>query len=86
MGLDIRIPLGLIFLIIGGIMAAFGFVTHGDAVLYQKSLGVDLNLAWGAIMFVFGAVMFFVGKRQKWQDDPVTPRPWERDPKIKPQH
>jgi len=23
--------------------------------------------------------MYFVGKRQKWQDDPVTPRPWERD-------
>ena len=30
MGLDIRIPLGLIFLIIGGIMAIFGLVTHGE--------------------------------------------------------
>ena len=82
MGLDIRVPLGLIFLIIGGIMAAFGIFTHGDVVLYQKSLGVDLNLAWGLIMFVFGAIMFFVGKRQKWQDDPVTPRPWERESKY----
>jgi hypothetical protein len=83
MGLDIRIPLGLIFLIIGGIMALFGLVTHSDAALYQKSMGLDLNLVWGAIMFVFGAIMFFVGRRQRWQDDPVTPRPWERGGRLR---
>ena len=81
MGLDIRIPLGMIFLIIGGIMAIFGIATHGGAI-YDRSLGIDLNLTWGAIMFVFGAIMFFVGKRQKWQDDPANPRPWERAPKA----
>jgi hypothetical protein len=86
MGLDIRVPLGLIFLIIGGIMAIFGLVTHGNASLYEKSLGIDLNLVWGAIMFVFGVVMFVVGRRQKWQDDPVTPRPWERDAPVKRGH
>jgi hypothetical protein len=56
MGLDIRIPLGMIFLIIGGIMAIFGIATHGGAI-YDRSLGIDLNLTWGAIMFVFGAIM-----------------------------
>jgi hypothetical protein len=81
MGLDIRIPLGLIFLIIGGIMAVFGLATHGGA-MYERSLGIDLNLTWGAIMFVFGLVMFVVGKRQKWHDDPANPRPWEREPKA----
>jgi hypothetical protein len=86
MGLDIRVPLGLIFLIIGGLMAVFGFFTHGDATLYSRSLGVDLNLTWGGIMFVFGAIMFYVGRKQKWQDDPVTPRPWEREGKGKPGH
>jgi len=79
MGLDIRIPLGMIFLIIGGIMAIFGLITHGNAALYDRSLGIDLNLTWGLIMAVFGLVMFIVGKRQKWQDDPITPRPWERE-------
>jgi hypothetical protein len=86
MGLDIRVPLGLIFLIIGGIMALFGLFTHGDATIYEKSLGVDLNLTWGFIMFVFGAIMFYVGRRQKWQDDPVNPRPWEQDPAAKPRN
>lgn len=85
MGLDIRVPLGLIFLIIGGIMGVFGAVTHGEAI-YEKSLGIDLNLTWGTFMFVFGAIMFYVGRRKKWQDDPVTPRPWEHDPAAKPRH
>jgi multisubunit Na+/H+ antiporter MnhG subunit len=76
MGLDIRIPLGLIFLIIGGIMSIYGFFTRASA-LYDKSMGVNLNLTWGILMVVFGGIMFFVGKRQKWQDDPVNPRPWE---------
>jgi len=86
MGLDIRVPLGMIFLIIGGIMGVFGLVTHGDATLYERSLGVDLNLTWGGIMFVFGAIMFAVGRKKKWEDDPVTPRPWEREGKAKRRH
>ena len=77
MGLDIRIPLGLIFLAIGGIIALFGIFTHGDTALYEKSMGINLNLAWGVLMFAFGAIMFFVGRRQKWHDDPINPRPWE---------
>ena len=83
MGLDIRIPLGLIFLITGGIMAVFGLFTRGNSALYARSMDVNLNLTWGVIMFVFGLIMFLVGRRQKWQDDPVTPRPWERDAKVK---
>jgi hypothetical protein len=77
MGLDIRVPLGLIFLITGGMMSLYGLFTRNSAI-YQKSMGVNLNLGWGLIMLVFGAVMFFFGRRQKWQDDPVSPRPWER--------
>lgn len=78
MGLDIRIPLGLLFLLTGGILAGYGLWTRGDAALYAVSLGVNLNLLWGGVMFCFGLVMYLMGRRQKWQDDPVGPRPWER--------
>lgn len=78
MGLDIRIPLGLIFLIIGAIMAAYGLFTRGNADLYTRSMDININLVWGTLMLVFGLVMFLVGRRQKWQADPVDPRPWER--------
>jgi hypothetical protein len=58
-------------------MTGYGFVTRHSAI-YGRSLDVNLNLDWGLVMLLFGAVMYFVGRRQKWQDDPVDPRPWER--------
>jgi hypothetical protein len=79
MGLDIRIPLGLIFLIIGGIMSVYGLVTRGAIDVYEKSMGINLNLTWGFLMFAFGLVMFIAGRRKKWHDDPVNARPWERE-------
>ena len=48
MGLDIRIPLGLIFLITGGMMSVYGLITRGNAAIYEKSMGINLNLTWGA--------------------------------------
>ena len=62
MGLDIRIPLGLMFLITGGIMAVYGLFTRGSAI-YAMSMGINLNLTWGSLMFVFGVVMFVLGRR-----------------------
>ncbi|HEU5341744.1 hypothetical protein [Edaphobacter sp.] len=76
MGLDIRIPLGLIFLITGGLITFWGIVTRHSGI-YAKSMDVNINLVWGILMLVFGLAMFLVGRRQKWQDDPVNPRPWE---------
>jgi hypothetical protein len=84
MGLDIRIPLGLVFLLIGGIMGIFGLYTHGDAALYQKSLGININLVWGSLMFAFGAIMFFFGKRHKAPDALATPA--DADAAAKPRH
>lgn len=78
MGLDIRIPLGLIFMITGGLMTVWGFITRHSAI-YLRSMGVNMNLWWGLVMLIFGVVMFVVGRRQKWQNDPVGPRPWERE-------
>lgn len=78
MGLDIRVPLGLIFLITGGIMTVYGLFTRGSEI-YARSMEINLNLIWGVVMLLFGAVMFFVGRRQRWQDDPVSPRPWEKN-------
>jgi len=56
-------------------MGVFGLCTHGDAALYQKSLGININLVWGSLMFAFGAIMFFFGKRHKAPDAAVTPAP-----------
>ena len=63
MGLDIRFPLGLIFAITGAILLVYGLATQGSAI-YAVSMGINLNLIWGAVMFVFGAVMTVLGRKR----------------------
>ncbi|WP_165244086.1 hypothetical protein [Paludisphaera soli] len=64
MNLDIRTPIGLLFLSLGGLMAGFGAVTHfTNPDLYAKSLGLNVNLWWGLVMMAFGAAMFYYGRR-----------------------
>lgn len=61
MSLDLRIPMGLMFTIVGLILAIFGIVTQGSD-LYQRSAGMNINLIWGCVMFVFGLTMFLLGR------------------------
>jgi amino acid transporter len=78
MGLDIRIPLGLVFLIIGGMMGVYGIFTNGNAEMYEKSLGININLVWGGLMFAFGLIMFVFGHFSKPQEAPADAAPNDR--------
>jgi len=57
MGVDIRIPIGLMFTILGGLLGIFGLVTAGDGAMYAKSLNINVNLFTGIGMLVFGIIM-----------------------------
>jgi cell division protein FtsX len=57
MGIDIKFPIGLMFSILGVILTAFGLFTNSNAQLYQRSLGININLWSGVGMLVFGLVM-----------------------------
>jgi hypothetical protein len=61
MRLDIRLPLGLLFLVFGLLLSGFGLT--GDQTIYQRSLQVNINLWWGLVMMGFGLVMFVLGRR-----------------------
>ena len=64
MTLDIRIPIGLLFTIIGLILAVFGIVSFSDTAMYQRhSLGVNVNLWWGLVLTGFGLVMLSLAWR-----------------------
>jgi hypothetical protein len=66
MGLDIRLPLGLLFVVTGGMMAVYGLFTHGSAI-YEKSAGIDINLVWGVVLSLFGLTMLllaYLGRRR----------------------
>lgn len=57
MGLDIRLPIGMMFSLLGALLAIYGVATGSDANLYKSSLDININLWWGLVLFVFGAVM-----------------------------
>jgi hypothetical protein len=63
MGLDIRQPIGLLFSIFGLLLAGYGIFSN-DAI-YARSLGINVNLWWGFVMLLFGAVMLFLGRRKR---------------------
>ena len=53
MGLDIRLPIGAMFSIIGAILALYGTIAPDRS----KALGLNVNLIWGACILAFGAVL-----------------------------
>ena len=61
MGLDIRLPIGFLFTIFGVLLIAFGALS--DKAIYARSLGININLEWGVVMLLFGALMLFLGWR-----------------------
>jgi protein-S-isoprenylcysteine O-methyltransferase Ste14 len=62
MGLDIRWPIGLMFTLIGALLVIFGAASD-KAIYEQHSLGININLVWGLVLFVFGAFMLFMAWR-----------------------
>ena len=70
MNLDLRIPMGLLFTIVGCIMSIFGFFTSGSAI-YERSGGMNINLIWGLVMLVFGVTMFTLGRRADKRPKPA---------------
>jgi uncharacterized membrane protein YeiB len=55
MGLDIRLPIGIIFIIYGAVLIIYGLVA--DATIFVNSLGVNIDIWWGMAMLVFGLFM-----------------------------
>jgi hypothetical protein len=62
MNLDIRIPIGLLFVTLGALLAAYGLL--GDKAIYARSLSININLWWGLVMLAFGGLMAWFGYRK----------------------
>lgn len=66
MTLDIRVPIGLLFTLLGLMLTGYGLVS--DRAVYQHSLGYNMNLIWGIVLLLFGAVMLFLARRGASRD------------------
>jgi hypothetical protein len=64
MNLDLRIPIGILFLTLGGLLAGFGLLTLGSDI-YDRSLGINVNLWWGGLLMAFGGLMLFAALRRR---------------------
>jgi hypothetical protein len=62
MGLDIRVPIGLMFALLGVLLSGYGLVS--DRGIYAKSLGINVNLGWGLVLLAFGIVMLLLARRR----------------------
>ena len=65
MDMDIRIPIGLLFAILGLILFAFGLYSMNDTELYARSLGRNINLWTGVAMLLFGGLMLLFTLKKK---------------------
>jgi multisubunit Na+/H+ antiporter MnhG subunit len=61
MGWDIRLPIGGLFTVLGVLLAGYGLFGNKD--IYERSLGININLAWGMPMLVFGVLMVMLARR-----------------------
>ena len=62
MGLDIRLPLGLLFATFGILLMAYGWL--GNAPVPGAKAAININLWWGLVMLVFGAIMLALSRRR----------------------
>ena len=74
MSLDLRIPMGLMFTLVGAILVAFGISTDGSQI-YAKSLGINANLWWGFVLLLFGLMMLLLGRRSQKRLAKLPPAP-----------
>ena len=61
MGLDIRLPMGAFFSLIGALLAVYGLIA--DRAIYERSLGYNVNLVWGGVVLLFGLWLLYLARR-----------------------
>ncbi len=61
MNLDIRLPIGALFTLLGLLLVGYGLMS--DAAVYERSLGHNVNVGWGIPVLLFGALFLFLGRR-----------------------
>ena len=77
MNLDIRLPIGALFTLLGLVLTGYGLMS--DSAVYQRSLGHNVNLWWGLVVLAFGALFLFLGRKGTSAAHPAETEPMGRD-------
>lgn len=60
MGVDVRLPVGLMFAVMGAMLVGYGLA--GDEAIYARSLGININAIWGSVMLATGAILLVLSR------------------------
>ncbi|HYR06843.1 MAG TPA: hypothetical protein VEQ60_03665 [Longimicrobium sp.] len=82
MNLDIRLPIGALFTLLGLLLVGYGLMS--DAAVYERSLGHNINVSWGIPVLLFGALFLWLGRKgagtsRLAEDDPEGRATEERE-------
>jgi hypothetical protein len=74
--LDLKAPLGGLLTFYGLLLLAFGLFSKRE--IYQKSLGVNINLIWGILVLVVGGLLLLAAlaktRRGGTAEGPIPPQ------------
>lgn len=70
MRLDVRLPIGAFFSLVGVLLTAYGLATRSAP--GTAPTGVPIDLVWGVVLLVFGIGMLALARRA--QGGPAGPR------------
>lgn len=64
--LDLRAPIGWLFILIGSILTVYGFIVPAKVDFAGQA--VNLNMTWGSLMGLFGLCMSLLAFRDQKPD------------------
>jgi hypothetical protein len=62
--LDVRVPIGALFTLLGLLLTAYGFIEPA-ATTAAFTKGGQINMWWGLVMLVFGVLMLLIARPQR---------------------
>ena len=63
MGIDLRLPVGTLFALLGLLLTVYGAATRGQP--GTEPTGVPVNLIWGVVLVAFGLWMLLLARRAR---------------------
>jgi hypothetical protein len=66
--------MGLMFSLLGIILTGFGLATN-NSLIYNASLGINVNKWWGLVLLAFGLTMYILGRRGQKRLATLPPEP-----------